>query len=105
MQYNVDMLITHRIAPGLSNKQKTPSLQRAGNARFVWNWGVAESRRALDPGEPSATRQQRIRPLFNSVKDELAPWSKGLSQKAARYSLMALGENPVLTSTTASWRR
>ena len=86
------MLITHRMALGLTNKQETLSLQHAGYARLVWNWGVAVSRRALDPGEPSASRQQRIRPLFNSVKDEWAPWSKGLSQKAARCSLMALGE-------------
>ena len=87
------MMITHRIALDPANKQKTLLRQHAGYARFVWNWGLAECRRALDPGEPSATRQQRIRPLFNVVKTELAPWSKGLSQKAARCSLMALGEN------------
>lgn len=87
------MLITHRMALGLTSKQETLFLQHAVYARFVWNWGVVVSWRALDPGEPSASRQQRIRPLFNSVKDELASWSKGLSQKAARCSLMVLGEN------------
>ena len=87
------MLITHCIVLDPTNKQRTLFRQHAGYARFVCNWGVTESRRALDPGEPSATRQQPIRPLFNAVKAELAPWSKGLSQKAARCSLIALGEN------------
>ena len=86
------MLITHRIALDPTNKQETLLRQHAGYARFVWNWGVSECRRALDAGEPSATRHQRVRPLFNAMKGELAPWSKGLSQNAAKYALICLGE-------------
>ena len=84
------MLITHRIALDPTNKQRTLLRQHARYAHFAWNWGVAESRRALDDAEPSATRQQRIRPLFNSLKAELAPWSGVLSQNAAKYALVDL---------------
>ena len=87
------MLITHRIALDPTNMQETLLRHHARHARFTWNRGLEEARRALDAGEPSATRQQPIRPLFNAVKAELAPWSKNLSPKAARGSLIALGEN------------
>ena len=63
------MLITHRIALDPTNRQKTLLRQHAGYARFAWNWAVAECRRALDAGEPSATRHERFRPLFNAVKN------------------------------------
>ena len=86
------MLTSHRIALDPTNKQKTLLRQHAGYARFVWNWGVSECRRALDTGESSATYPQRFRPLFNAVKGELAPWSKGLSQNAAKYALIGLGD-------------
>ena len=36
--------------------------------------------------------EKRFRPLFNAVKGELAPWSKGLSQNAAKYALIGLGD-------------
>ena len=86
------MLTSHRIALDPTNKQKTLLRQHAGYARFVWNWGVSECRRALDAGESSATYPQRFRPLFNAVKGELVPWSKGLSQNAAKYALIGLGD-------------
>ena len=86
------MLTSYRIALDPTNKQKTLLRQHEGYARFAWNWGVAECRRALDAGEPSGTYHQRFRPLFNALKGELAPWSKGLSQNAAKYALIGLGD-------------
>ena len=86
------MKITHRIALDPTNKQQTLFRQHAGYARYAWNWGVEESRRALDAGESGATRQERLRPAFNAVKRKLAPWSGVLSQNAAKYALMGLGE-------------
>ena len=86
------MRITHRIALDPNNKQATVFRQHAGYARFAWNWGVEESRRALAAGESGAVRHQRLRPLFNGIKAELAPWSGVLSQNAAKYALTALGE-------------
>ena len=63
VQYIGCMLASHRIALDPTNKQKTLLRQHEGYARFVWNWGVAECRRALDAGESSATYHQR----FSSV--------------------------------------
>ena len=87
------MLITHRIALDPTNKQKTLFRQHAGYARFAWNWGVAECRRALAAGEVGATRERRLRPMFNSVKGVVAPWHGSLSQNAAKYALVSLGES------------
>jgi len=86
------MQITHRIALDPTNKQETLLRQHAGYARFAWNWGVEESRRALDAGESGATRHQRLRPVFNALKADLAPWHGLLSQNAAKYALTALSE-------------
>ena len=86
------MQITHRIALDPTNKQETLLRQHAGYARFAWDWGVEESRRALKAGESGATRQERLRPRFNMLKPDLAPWHGLLSQNAAKYALMALGE-------------
>ena len=87
-----DMLISHRIALDPTNKQKTLFRQHAGFARFAWNRSLEESRRALDAGEPGATNQYRLRRFFNSVKGGIAPWSGILSQNAAKYALVGLGE-------------
>ena len=62
------MIITHRIALDPTNRQETLLRQHAGYARFAWNWGVEESRRALRAGEKSATSHYRLRPAFNVRK-------------------------------------
>lgn len=86
------MLISHRIALDPTNKQKTLFGEHAGFARFAWNRCLEESRRALDAGEAGATSQYRLRRFFNSVKGGIAPWSGRLSQNAAKYALVGLGE-------------
>ena len=84
------MTVTHRIALDPNDRQETLLRQHAGWARFAWNWGVAEARRALDAGEKSATSHYRLRPAFNRVKRHLAPWSATLSQNPAKYTLIDL---------------
>ncbi|MCY4059798.1 MAG: transposase, partial [Gammaproteobacteria bacterium] len=91
--------ITHRIALDPTDRQETRLRQHAGWARFAWNWGVAETRRALDAGEKSATSHYRCRPAFNRVKAGIAPWSAVLSQNAAKYALIDLG-----TAWARLWR-
>ena len=77
------MIITHRIALNPNAGQETLLRQHAGYARFAWNWGVEESRRALAAREKSPTSHYRLRPAFNAVKANIAPWSTALSQNAA----------------------
>lgn len=86
------MILTHRIALDPNDRQETLLRQHAGYARFVWNWGVAETRRALDAKEDKATSHYRLRPAFNAIKLHAAPWSGILSQNAAKYALIDLGD-------------
>ena len=86
------MTVTHRIALDPNDRQETLLRQHAGGARFAWNWGVAETRRALDAGEKAATSHYRLRPAFNQVKRHIAPWSAALSQNAAKYALIDLAD-------------
>jgi len=84
------MIVTHRIALDPNKRQESLLRQHAGYARFAWNWGVEESRRALSAGEKSPTSHYRLRPAFNAVKRQLAPWASVLSQNAAKYALIDL---------------
>ena len=84
------MFVTHRIALDPNARQETHLRQHAGYARFAWNWGVEESRRALAVREKSPTSHYRLRPAFNAVKANIAPWSTALSQNAAKYALIDL---------------
>ena len=84
------MFVTHRIALDPNARQETHLRQHAGYARFAWNWGVEESRRALKAEDKSPTSHYRLRPVFNSLKRQLAPWSSALSQNAAKYALIDL---------------
>ncbi len=90
------MIITHRIALDPTDRQETLLRQHAGWARFAWNWGVGETRRALDAGEKSATSHYRLRRALNCIKAGIAPWSTVLSQNAAKYALIDLA---------AAWER
>ena len=84
------MIVTHRIALDPNKRQEGLLRQHAGYARFAWNWGVEESRRALAAKEKSPTSHYRLRPAFNAVKAKIAPWSRALSQNAAKYALIDL---------------
>ena len=84
------MIVTHRIALDPNKRQEALLRQHAGYARFAWNWGVEESRRALAAKEKSPTSHYRLRPAFNAVKAKIAPWSRALSQNAAKYALIDL---------------
>ena len=86
------MIVTHRIELDPNDRQETALRQQAGYARYAWNWGLAESKRALDAEEELATSGFRLRRVFNAAKPEEARWSKGLSQNAAKYALVALVE-------------
>ena len=86
------MIVTHRIALDPNARQEKLLRQHAGYARFAWNWGVEETRRALDAVEKSPTSHYRLRPAFNAAKGDVAPWSKALSQNAAKYALIDLAK-------------
>ena len=86
------MIATHRIALDPNARQEKLLRQHAGYARFAWNWGVEETRRAIDAVEEAPTSHYRLRPAFNAAKRDVAPWSRGLSQNAAKYALIDLAK-------------
>ena len=85
------MTRSHRIALDPTDAQATAMARAAGYARVAWNWGVAETRRALDAKEKCVTAHRRFRPVFNSVKLDLFPWCREQSQIAAKNALINLG--------------
>ena len=57
--------------------------------------GIGPLPSAVVRSMPESRRRRvmwRFRPLFNEVKSAIAPWSKVLSQNAAKYALIGLGD-------------
>ena len=81
---------SHRIALKPTPEQESLFGQHAGYARFAYNWAVGEFKAGLDVGEWLSERT--LRPRWNKVKHFIAPWAACLSQNAANYSIIDLGQ-------------
>ena len=67
------MLRAHKIRLNPTPEQQAYFRKAAGTARFVYNWGLAEVKRALDHGRtPDRTHDLKTR--FNAIKGEQFPW-------------------------------
>ena len=64
--------------------------QHAGYARFAYNWAVGEFKAGLDVGE--WLPDQTLQPRWNVVKGIIASWGAELSQNAAKYAIIDLGQ-------------
>ena len=84
------MLKSHRICLRPTAQQESLFLQHAGYARFAYNWAVGEFQAALELGEWLSERS--LRPRWNLVKGLIAPWAYQLSQNAAKYAIIDLGQ-------------
>ena len=84
------MLKSHRICLRPTAEQESLFLQRAGYARFAYNWAVGEFKAGLDVGE--WLNERTLRPRWNRVKRIIAPWASALSQNAAKYAIIDLGQ-------------
>ena len=71
-------------------EQESLFSQHAGYARFAYNWAVGEFKAGLDVGE--WLPDQTLRPRWNVVKGSIAPWGAVLSQNAAKYAIIDLGQ-------------
>ena len=80
---------SHRIALKPTPEQEALFGQHAGYARFAYNWAVSEFR-GLDVGE--WLNERTLRPRWNKVKGVIAPWGSELSQNAAKYAIIDLGQ-------------
>ena len=90
LQWPWIMLKSHRVALKPFHRQEFLLLQHAGYARFAYNWAVGEFRAGLDVGE--WLNERTLRPRWNMVKQLIAPWSRELSQNAARYAIVDFGQ-------------
>ena len=81
---------SHRVALKPTPEQESLFSQHAGYARFAYNWAVGEFKAGLDVGE--WLPDQTLRPRWNVVKGIIAPWGAELSQNAAKYAIIDLGQ-------------
>ena len=84
------MLKSHRVALRPTPEQESLFLQHAGFVRFAYNWAVGEFKAGLHMGEWLTERT--LRPRWNLVKTIIAPWARALSQNAAKYAIIDLGQ-------------
>ena len=90
------MLMAHRIALDLTNKQASYMARAAGIARFAYNWALAEWKRQyeawkLDNNQPKPT-QAALRRQLNSIKREQFPWMLEVTKNAPQMAIIQLGE-------------
>ena len=81
---------SHRVALRPTPEQESLFGQHAGYARFAYNWAVGEFQAGLEVGEWLS--EKTLRPRWNKVKGMIAPWGRELSQNAAKYAIIDLGQ-------------
>ena len=84
------MIRTHKIALDPTPRQARRLAQHAGYARVAYNHALADFKDGLDKGEWRTHYQ--LRPRWNQVKRARYPWCRDLSQNAAKYAIIALGD-------------
>lgn len=83
------MILAHKIELLPTAIQLNLFTQCAGTARFVYNWALSEWNSQYNQGlKPT---ESAIRVLFNSVKDNIAPWINPLPQIIAKNAIINLG--------------
>ena len=91
---------SHRVALSPTPDQESLFLQHAGYARFAYNWAVGEFQGGLEVGLWLSERS--LRPKWNQIKHVIAPWCSDLSQNAAKYAIIDLGQ---ASSSWGQYRR
>ena len=86
------MLKSHRICLRPAAEQESLFLQHAGYARFAYNWAVGEFKASLEVEVGEWLNERTLRPRWNQVKRIIAPWAAALSQNAAKYPIIDLGQ-------------
>src|SRR5262245_36117912 len=72
----------HKIRLNPTPEQEVYFRKAAGTARFVYNWGLKEVKRALDDGrKPESPLDLKVR--FNAIKREQFPWVYEVTKCAA----------------------
>jgi len=80
----------HRIRLNPTPEQEAYFRKAAGTARFVYNWGLSEVKRALDDGRTPATALD-LKARFNALKREQFPWVYEVTKCAVEGAFRNLG--------------
>ncbi|MDR1934546.1 MAG: transposase [Candidatus Accumulibacter sp.] len=90
------MLIAHKIALDLNDKQATYMARAAGCARFAYNWALAEWSRQYAAWEADNSQprlnQMALRRQLNAVKKHEYPWMLEVTKCAPQLAIMQLGQ-------------
>jgi putative transposase len=89
------MLIAHKIALDLNNRQRTYMTRAAGCARFAYNWALAEWGRQYEAWKVDNSlpkpNEMALRRQLNSIKREQFPWMLEVTKCAAQLAIKQLG--------------
>jgi putative transposase len=89
------MLIAHKIALDLNDKQASYMARAAGCARFAYNWALAEWGRQYEAWKSDNSlqkpNQMALRRQLNAVKRERFPWMLEVTKCAPQLAIVQLG--------------
>ncbi len=80
----------HKIRLNPTPEQEQYFRKASGTARFVYNWGLAEIKRALDEGEQPASALD-LKARFNAITRERFPWVYEVTKCAVEGAFRNLG--------------
>jgi putative transposase len=90
------MLIAHKIALDLNDKQATYMARAAGCARFAYNWALDQWGKQYaawkEDNSLPKPRQMALRRQLNAIKRERFPWMLEVSKCAPQLAIVQLGE-------------
>ena len=90
------MLIAHRIALELSDKQATYMARASGTARFAYNWALGEWGKQYAAWKENNAcpkpSQMALRRQLNAVKRAQYPWMLEVTKCAPQLAIMQLGQ-------------
>jgi putative transposase len=90
------MIIAHKIALDLNNKQATYCAKATGVARFAYNWALATWNTQYQAWQADNTRpkpsETNLRRQLNAVKREQFPWMLEVTKNAPQMAIINLGK-------------
>ncbi|WP_375686053.1 RNA-guided endonuclease InsQ/TnpB family protein [Bartonella sp. AP65SXKL] len=89
------MIIAHKIALDLNNKQRSYMARASGCARFAYNWALKEWQQQYEAWKKDNNlpkpNDYALRRQFNSLKREQFPWMMEVTKNAPQMAITQLG--------------
>ncbi|WP_407965889.1 RNA-guided endonuclease InsQ/TnpB family protein [Bartonella sp. C271] len=89
------MIVAHKIALDLNNKQRSYMARASGCARFAYNWALKEWQQQYEAWKQDNNlpkpNDYGLRRQFNSLKREQFPWMMEVTKNAPQMAIIQLG--------------